>query len=87
MLLAELPGVRDFRYIADQRGWSRAASQMSAMSDTRPDLENSARAVRNDRWLIGVGTVIAAVLAIVLWSQAGRDVFAAAMTGLWALCF
>lgn len=68
----------------------RAPSRVTVMSETRPDLENpedAPRLVRNDRWLIGAGLVAISALAIALWSQAGRDVFSAAMAGLWALCF
>lgn len=45
------------------------------------------RVSRADRALWGAGIVIAMGLAIALWSQAGRDVFSAMMTGLLALCF
>lgn len=42
---------------------------------------------RADRALWAVGVVAAMGLAIALWSQAGREVFAAMMSGLLALCF
>ena len=40
-----------------------------------------------DRVLIGLGLAALGILAAALWSQAGREVFASAMAGLWALCF
>jgi hypothetical protein len=42
---------------------------------------------RGDRALIGLGIAALGILAAALWSQAGREVFASAMAGLWALCF
>jgi hypothetical protein len=60
------------------------------MSDTRSEPETSAprpQAAKGDRLLIGAGLVGVSLLAAVLWSQAGREVFASAMAGLWALCF
>lgn len=60
------------------------------MTDTRSAPENSTpRPVspRGDRLLVAAGLVAAGLLALALWSQAGRDVFASAMAGLWALCF
>lgn len=44
-------------------------------------------APRADRALWAVGVVAAMGLAIALWSQAGREVFGAMMSGLLALCF
>ncbi len=45
------------------------------------------RASRTDRLLWVVGIAAAMGLAVALWSQAGREVFSAMMTGLLALCF
>lgn len=45
------------------------------------------RSSTSDKALIGLGLATLGVLAAALWSQAGREVFASAMAGLWALCF
>jgi hypothetical protein len=55
------------------------------MSASDPSTEG--RITRADRAVWGVGIVLAMGLAIALWSQAGREVFSAMMTGLLALCF
>lgn len=60
------------------------------MAETRSEPERSEprrRAAKGDRLLVAAGLITAGLLALALWSQAGRDVFASAMTGLWALCF
>ena len=45
------------------------------------------RLSRADRALWFMGIAAALGLAVALWSQAGREVFSAMMTGLLALCF
>jgi hypothetical protein len=58
------------------------------MPDIRSEPKNSApRPLASDRVLVWAGLFAAGSLAVALWSQAGREVFASAMAGLWALCF
>jgi|GEM_PF-5247940 hypothetical protein len=55
------------------------------MSASDPSSEG--RITRTDRAVWGAGLVVVMGLAVALWSQAGREVFSAMMTGLLALCF
>jgi hypothetical protein len=55
------------------------------MSASEPS-STEIRAARGDRALWIAVFVLAMGLAVALWSQAGREVFSAMMSGLLALC-
>lgn len=55
------------------------------MSASEPSTEMRTGRVDRALWIIGI--VAAMGFAVALWSQAGREVFSAMMTGLMALCF
>ncbi|MBN8533112.1 MAG: hypothetical protein J0L51_03385 [Rhizobiales bacterium] len=58
------------------------------MPDIRSEPKNSIpRTLASDKALVWFGLIALSALAVTLWSQAGLDVFASAMAGLWALCF
>jgi hypothetical protein len=64
------------------------ASGLKTMSEIRSDLKGATpRSSGGDKALIWGGLIAISALAVVLWSQAGREVFASAMAGLWAFCF
>jgi hypothetical protein len=61
--------------------------EMTDLTSKSDDQAQESAQSRGDRWLVIAGLSGAITLALVLWSQAGREVFASAMAGLWALCF